>query len=231
MKILIADDEPLARERLIRLLQELDIHLSQITEAENGLQVLDLCEKQPFDLLLLDIRMPEIEGMAVAKKLHKKPPTPAIIFITAYSEYAVEAFGVEALDYLLKPVRKARLEEALKKIPKINPKKQFIQIHERGNIKQLNIQKILYFKAEQKYVTVYTQEREYLIEESLKSLEKRFLTDFIRIHRNALVAKKAIRGIEKNTKGHFCIRLKSVDVLLDISRRHLATIRQYLKTS
>jgi len=231
MKILIVDDESLARERLVRLLNELNIDLNQLTEAENGIQALELLKNHFFDLILLDIRMPEIDGMQVAKTLYKKHQSPAIIFISAYGEYAVDAFGVEAIDYLLKPVRKQRLEQALKKVQMELEKQpeQFISIHERGNIQQLNLARICYFKADQKYVTVHTKEKEYLIEEALKSLETRFTDSFIRIHRNALVARKGLRGIVKNSSGHFCVRLKDCDDLLEISRRHISSIRKLLK--
>ena len=233
MNILVVDDESLARERLISLIEELDDKKQfNIQQAENGQVALVLCQQNVFDLLLLDIRMPEIDGMSLAQQLNQQPQKPLFIFVSAYGEYAVDAFGVDAVDYLLKPVRKARLLTALQKALKKHAKKnqvQFINIHYRGELKKINIEQINYFKAEQKYVIIDTPDQQYLLEESLKSLEQRFSQNYIRIHRNALISKTKLRGIKKNEAGHSCAVLKDCNELLEISRRHLPLLRKFLK--
>lgn len=240
MKILIVDDEPLARERLKRHLQELDSSL-ELIEAENGLVALAQSEKHNPDVVLLDIRMPGMDGIETANKLSELETPPAIIFITAYDEYAIDAFDAQAIAYLLKPVRKEKLARALQSAQKLNRvqlqsiqhekpglEKQHLSVRIHSGVRQIELDDIFYFQAEQKYVTVKYREGEVLIEESLKSLESRFNEFFIRIHRNALIAKKQLKAIRKDQQGRYLTELKDIDDKIEVSRRHVAIIRKFL---
>lgn len=240
MKILIVDDEPLARSRLKTLISDLDTG-EVIDEAGNGQQALAKCEQHIPDIVLLDIRMPGMDGIETANHLSKYENPPAVIFTTAYDEYALQAFDANAIDYLLKPIRKERLQEALNKAQRLTQAqnaalsevsdKQPLHISARiqGGLRLINIEDIYYFHAEHKYVTVYYTEGEVLIEEALKSLEEKFSHRFIRIHRNALVAIDQLKALERDTGGHFKLVLKDSDVKLDISRRHLPSVRKLMK--
>lgn len=240
MKILIVDDEQLARERLQRHLTEIDAS-AQLFEADNGLTALEQTEKHKPDIILLDIRMPGMDGIETANKLSEQTTPPAIIFITAYDEYALDAFDSQAVAYLLKPVRKEKLAKALQSANRLNraqlqnlqltnnqPAPQHLSVRIHGGIKQIELSDIYYFLAEQKYVTVKYRDGEALIEDSLKSLEDRFSECFIRIHRNALVAKEQLKAIRKDQQGHFLIELKDCKDKIEASRRHVAAIKDFL---
>lgn len=240
MKILIVDDEQLARERLQRHLQELDADL-ELIEAENGLVALEQSQKHNPDIVLLDIRMPGMDGIETANQLSELETPPAIIFVTAYDEYALEAFDSQAIAYLLKPVRKEKLAKALQSAKRLNrvqlqnihhenskPEKQHLSVRIHSGVRQIDLDDIFYFQAEQKYVTVKYREGEVLIEESLKSLENRFGELFIRIHRNALVAKQQLKAIRKDQQGHYLTELKDIDDKIEVSRRHVADVRKFL---
>jgi len=240
MKILIVDDEPLARERLHRHLQELDNDCG-IIEAENGLVALKQTEQHNPDIVLLDIRMPGMDGIETANKLSQLTTPPAIIFTTAYDEYALDAFDSHAIAYLLKPVRKEKLSKALQSAKQLNrlqlqsiqqqsePKEQYLSVRIHSGIKKIELNDIFYFQAEQKYVTVKYREGEALIEESLKSLEARFGETFIRVHRNALISKQQLKAIRKDQQGRYLTELKDVDEKIEVSRRHVAAVRDFLK--
>lgn len=244
MKILIVDDESLARDRLQRQLIEINADTDmdcEILEAENGLVALEQTEKHNPDIVLLDIRMPGMDGMEAAAKLSQLETPPAIIFTTAYDEYALDAFESHAIAYLLKPVRKEKLEKAIQSAKRLNrvqlqsiqpgngeTKETYLSVRIHSGVRKIDVNDIYYFLAEHKYVTVKYRGGEVLIEESLKSLESRFKENFIRIHRNALVSKQQLVAIRKDQQGHYLTELKDVDEKLEVSRRHVAAVRKFL---
>ena len=240
MKILIVDDEQLARERLQRHLLELDSSY-ELIQAENGLVALEQSEQHNPDIVLLDIRMPGMDGIETAGKLSELETPPAIIFTTAYDEYALDAFDTHAIAYLLKPIRKEKLDKALQSAKRLNrvqlqniqaeenetqDKHLSVRIH--SGVRKIELDDIFYFQAEQKYVTVKYRAGEVLIEESLKSLEARFSNTFIRIHRNALISKQQLKAIRKDQQGRYLTELKDVDEKIEVSRRHVAAVRKFL---
>ena len=240
MKILIVDDEPLARERLHRQIQEIEKGYD-IIEAENGLTALQQSETHTPDIVLLDIRMPGMDGIEAASKLSELETPPAIIFTTAYDEYALDAFDAHAIAYLLKPIRKEKLEKALKSAQRLNrvqlqsmkkneseSQEQYLSVRIHSGVRKIELKDIYYFQAEQKYVTVKYQGGEVLIEESLKSLEARFNNIFIRIHRNALISKQQLTAIRKDQQGRYLTELKDIDDKIEVSRRHVAEVRKFL---
>lgn len=241
MNILITDDEPLARARMRRLIEE-DTPHQIVGEAINGKQALIMCGDLNPDVILLDIRMPDMDGLEAAYHLSILENPPAVIFTTAYSEHALAAFEREAVDYLLKPIRVDRLESALQKAKKINraqlqalekPEdtrkgRTHISAQNGGNIQLIPIDEIYYFLAEQKYVTVKARHTEVLIDEPLKSLEEEFGDIFLRIHRNALVSIRHLDSLEKGI-GQWKIKLRGIDQSLEVSRRHLTLVRKKLK--
>ena len=244
LRILIVDDEAPARNRLRDLIADcaLKLPLEIAGEAATGRQALELLPGCEADVLLLDIRMPEIDGIEVAQHIQKLDEPPAVIFTTAYDAYALKAFEVHAIDYLLKPIRLARLFEALSRartfaplraevLREIKPDaRSHLSVNERGRIHLIPVADIVFLKAELKYVTVRTVEREFLLEESLARLEQEFLGRFVRIHRNCLVAKDAIRGFERATdadgEGHWAVVLNNVAEKLAVSRRQQHIVRE-----
>lgn len=242
MKVLVVDDEAPARERLRRLLAQLD-GLSVCAEAANGMQALEAAGVHQPDILLMDIRMPGMDGLEAAHHLQALERPPAIIFTTAYSDHAVAAFDAHAVDYLLKPVRRERLHEALmhaRRLTRVQAdslhaarepaqKRQNICARLRGGLHLIPVAEIRYFLADQKYVTVATADTRVLIEETLKSLEEEFAGRFIRIHRNALVATAFLVGIDRDAGAQPRARLQGVAETLEISRRHIAALRQCIK--
>jgi two-component system response regulator AlgR len=192
----------------------------------------------------MDIRMPGMDGLQAADYISRMHNPPAIIFTTAYSDHALSAFETNAVDYLLKPIKQERLQKALDAARRVtraqldrlleienNDCRQKICVKKRGELELIPIEDIVYFKADQKYVTLRTEEHEYLIEESLKALETEFANRFLRIHRNALVAERYVNGMSKNDAGHPCVIFKNIDDHLEISRRHLPEVRKKLKTA
>jgi len=233
MKVLIVDDEPLARERLQRLLTDID-QIDSVSEADSGNSALAAIETDNPDLILLDIRMPGLDGMGLAHQLQKLEKHPFIIFTTAYSEHALEAFGVEAVDYLLKPIRKEKLADAVRKVNEriiraVHKETPMLRATERDKVTLIPLSDILYFQAESKYVTACLSERNLLLEESLKQLETRFGDAVVRVHRNALVPHQQIIGIVKVEDGEQHVQLNDGQVGPAISRRHLPEIRKLLK--
>ena len=242
VRVLIVDDELPARRRLQELLSDCSERIALVVagEAANGREALELAAATAPDVVLLDIRMPEIEGIEVARHLQKFPHPPAIVFTTAYDAYAIKAFEVHAVDYLLKPIRAARLEQALVRARSAAPPKDETlrslqpeaRVHlcaqERGRIHLIPVADIIYLKAELKYVTVRTAERDFLIEESLTRLEQEFAERYVRIHRNCLVARAAIRGFERvqdEGEGHWVVLLNGLDETLAVSRRQQHIVR------
>ncbi len=243
MKILIIDDEPLARERLKQIIS--DQALGEcIAEGSNGEQAVMLCQQQSPDVILLDIRMPGMDGIEAAQHIMKLEEPPAIIFTTAYDEYALTAFDTHAVDYLLKPIRKERLQDALEsakrltkaQLAKINlqqegdKRRQHISARLGDELRLIDVSDILYLFAEHKYVTVRYKDGTVLIEESLRSLEEEFADVFLRVHRNALVALNAIAALDKLKDGGHQIKLLGIDDTLEVSRRHLPTVRKVMKS-
>lgn len=241
MKILIADDEPLARQRLRGLVTDLSLG-DVVGEADTGQAVLRQTEQLRPDVILLDIRMPGMDGLETAQHLDRLDFPPAVIFTTAYDEYALRAFEAHAVDYLLKPVRRERLSQAVQRVRRLSQAQlaglqnttqpssvSHISARVQGGIRRVPVEDILYFQAADKYVTIYHRQGSVLIEEPLKSLETRLAHLFIRIHRNALAAKAVLRELEKDAQGRCCVRLDGVNEPLEVSRRHVAKVRQLLK--
>lgn len=242
MRILIVDDEHLARDRLKRMLEEQSEH-SVIGEAQNGQDALEKIESLHPDLVLLDIRMPGIDGLEVARHLIGIDEPPAVIFTTAYDEYALEAFKVNAVDYLLKPIRPEKLKEAVNKALKPNKlqwkllnrekdgfscRRTHISSRTRKGIILIPVEDIYYFRAEHKYLVVRYKGGEVLIEETLKDLESEFRGIVVRIHRNCLVARDYLQILEKGKEGQVFVRLSGIDEILEVSRRHLPQIRDIM---
>jgi len=239
LKILIADDEAPARNRLRELLEDI-ADVAVIAEARNGKEALELCSEKMPDLLLLDIRMPKMDGIEAAGHLQKFEPPPAIIFTTAYDSYAMQAFEIHAVDYLLKPIRLERLQTAISKarallpsqlaaLKPMQPQRTHFSVVERGRVILVPVADVVYLKAELKYITVRTREREYLIEDSLVNIEQEFGDHFLRLHRNCLAARHSILGYEKHPaadgESHWVALLKDVPETIAISRRQLHVLR------
>ena len=241
MRILIADDEAPARERLRSLVEEIGGDHRVVGEAANGQQALEQCRREEVEVVLMDIRMPGMDGIEAATRLTELDTPPAVIFVTAYQEHALEAFQGPAVDYLLKPIRRTHLERALQRatVP-TRPQLQALEsrgeegpdhiaVSYRGGVHRIPIRDVIYFQADHKYVTVCHSEGEVLLEESLKSLEQRLGDRFLRIHRNALVARRRLTGLEKRPDGRALVRMRGTDQLLEVSRRHLPEVRRWLK--
>ena len=252
LRVLLVDDEPLARQRLARLLAE-HTHYEIVAEAGNGQAALDWLRQHKADLVLLDIEMPGLTGLEVAKQLMDTLPPKghhsAIIFCTAYDEYALSAFKVDAVDYLLKPIRKDELNKALQKAQRwieqqpdveVDPlnthacARTHISARTHQGLQLIPITDIYCFQADQKYITVkYHCENEMigevLIDEPLKVLEDEFEHHFVRIHRNALVAKDKIERLETVSNSVHLLYLKSFEEGMSVSRRHLPSVRKLMR--
>lgn len=241
MKILIVDDEELARQRLRLLLQDLP-GCEVVGEASNGRAALEFVDGREVDVALLDIRMPGMDGLEVARHLSTLPEPPAVVFCTAYSDHALDAFEANAIDYLVKPIRRERLSAALAKARRLAPEvlattaeeEQSARTHlcarVRGDLKLVPVENVIYLQAEHKYVTVRYPGGEILIEDPLTALEEEFGDRFLRVHRNALVARNFLAGLEKNEQGQPVVTLKGLDDTLEVSRRNLPAVRQVIKS-
>lgn len=246
-RILVVDDEPPARHRLRDLLDDCreQFPLVIADEAVNGVEALEIIGRGGIDIVLTDIRMPVMDGVELARHLARLAQPPAVIFSTAYDEYAVRAFELAAVDYLLKPVRAARLADALTKARRLRPQadeklrrmapaaRSHFSISERGRILLVPVPAVLFLKAEQKYVVARTREREYLLDESLVQLEDEFPDRFLRIHRNCLIARSAVHGVARATTGedgeaHWVILLDGLTEQLPVSRRQWPTVKENL---
>lgn len=240
MKILIVDDEPLARMRLQQLLQEMP-EQHEIEQAGNGMDALAMLRRERFDLLLLDIRMPGMDGIELARHVQQFNPAPAVVFTTAYSEHALEAFDVQAVNYLLKPVKFEQLESALKRAGELSSlqiselalatdnERQHICARIGNDVQLIALEDVYYFRAEQKYVTVRHANGEVLIEDSLSSLEQEWGGRFMRVHRNALVAPVLLDGLHRTEGGQAYLGFRGIDDKIDVSRRHLPAVRAYFR--
>ena len=241
IKVFIADDEEPARERLRTLLEDIAPELSTkvVGEARNGIEAIDRLPPSGAQVLLLDIQMPGMGGLEVARHLAGLAEPPTVVFVTAHDRHAVEAFELNALDYLLKPVRAERLAAALRKASVPNREqlakaaqnaREYLSVAERNRIVLVPVREIIFLRAEQKYVTLRTRNREHLIEEPLVSLEREFAASFVRIHRNCLVARAAIRGFERgggaDEEPHWMVVLDGLEEKLPVSRRQWPQLRE-----
>ena len=240
MKVVIADDEPLARERLRSLLAELpDVQL--VAEAGDGREALHACAEHDPDVVLLDIAMPGIDGLEAARHLAAFEPRPAVVFCTAYDAHALSAFEAAAIDYLVKPVLPERLAAALERArtfvagrthaPAAPPgqRRTHLCARLRGSLRLIPIPDVRYLQADEKYVVVHHARGEDLIEESLKSLEEEFAEQFVRIHRNCLVARHEIIELKRAPDGHVHAVLRHGEHPLEVSRRCVAGLRETVK--
>lgn len=257
--VLIVDDEAPARSRLVDLLSDIaaDFPHRLIGEAATGRSALDRLAETPADIALIDVQMPGMSGIELARHLGALPEPPAIVFVTAFDEYAVRAFEVHALDYLMKPVRAGRLLEALQRVRTMRAvqkpaiaamardsgaaqgrRRDTIAVVERGRVMLIPIDEIVYLKAELKYITIRTADREYLTEEPLVDLENEFADRFVRVHRNALVARRAIAGFERveSVEGdsvgepHWVVTLRDVAERLPVSRRQWPIVKETMRS-
>lgn len=243
ISILIADDETPARNRLRGLLGDIG-QVRVVGEAKNGREVLQLAAETQASLVLLDIRMPGMDGIEAAQHLQKLDQPPAIIFTTAYDVYAVQAFDMNALDYLLKPIRLERLQAAINKAKKLNrsqldalkplqSQRSHFSVVERGRVLLVPIAEVIYLRAELKYITLRTKEREFLIEDSLTSIEQEFGPHFVRLHRNCLVTQSSIMGYERRQEpdgeNHYVALLREVPETIAVSRRQQHVLRELLR--
>lgn len=256
-RLFIVDDEAPARSRLKTLLSDIleECPHELIGEAGDPQAALDGISAAAPDIVLLDVQMPGMTGLELAAHLAKLPVRPIVVFVTAYDEYALKAFEVHALDYLLKPVRATRLAEALRRVAELRaqsalppPATSFPQtvrhhfsVQERGRLLLVPVADVLYLKAELKYVTLRTRHQDYLIEESLTSIEDELGASFVRVHRNALVARAAIIGVERATvsvdgegehdkaQETWQVILKDVEERLPISRRQWPVVKALVK--
>ena len=247
LSVLIVDDEPLARVRLRDLLADIagEVPNEVVAEASNGVVAVELLKERRPDVMLVDIRMPKMDGIELARHVGRLGKPPAIVFVTAYDSYAVQAFELNAIDYLVKPVRAQRLAAALLKARHSRPAppqalaalqqgaRTHLSCHERGRLLLIPVMDILYLKADLKYVTARTASREYLLDESLTHLEQEFSERFIRLHRSALVAKEAIAGFEKcageDAETQWQALLRGVPEKLPVSRRQWPLVKSYAK--
>lgn len=244
MKVLVVDDEQLARDRLVRIVERLEGY-EVAGEASHGLAAVEQVQQLAPDVVLLDIRMPGMDGLEAARHISQMDSPPAVIFCTAFEEHAIEAFDVQAVGYLLKPVRAADLEDALGRATRANraqlaalvdedvgggTARTHISARTRRGIELVPVDEIRFFQADQKYVTVRWPGGELLIDDTLRQLETEFGERFIRIHRNALVAVKFLEGLERDAQGHYQVKLRGVDDRLDVSRRHVAGLRRFIQS-
>ena len=246
LRVVIVDDEAPARSRMLDLLEDCaaTLALEVVGQAANGCELLELAQRTPSDVVLLDIRMPEMDGIEAAQHLHKLVDSPSVIFTTAYDSYALKAFELRAVDYLVKPIRLRRLHDALTRVRALTPlsldvlrelhpePRRHLSVQERGRMILVPVDKIVYMRAELKYVTARTAEREYLLEESLTRLEQEFHERFVRVHRSCLVARDAIDRFERvstedGVEGAWSVVLRSLDERLPVSRRQQHVIKEF----
>ncbi len=239
LKLLVVDDEALARSRLRTLVGDCVAPRAEVVaEAADAVQAMNALQRGAVDAVLLDIRMPGADGMQLGRAIRALARPPALVFVTAHAEHAVQAFDLEAADYLTKPVRLERLQQALQKVERLlqagrsaeDPATDMLVIQDRGRTERVPLAEVLYFKAELKYVTVRTAQRSYILDGSLNELEERYASRFMRIHRNALIARRAVRALEKHfdpEEGEgWAVRLTGLDELLAVSRRQLSAVRE-----
>ncbi len=244
MDVLIVDDEELARQRLVRMVEKIE-GFAVVAEADGAEQAMVAITAHDPDIVLLDIQMPGRDGLSLAQDIAALEDPPAIIFCTAYDQYALDAFGTNAVGYLLKPVKAEQLLQVLEKATKLNkiqrvaaqsdvaPKKDSqrtqISAKTRRGVELIPVDDVRYFLADHKYVTVYHRNGEHLLDETLKELEEEFAGRFVRIHRNSLVSVKHIEALERTAQGQYQVRLTDIDARPVISRRHVSDLKDLLK--
>jgi two-component system response regulator AlgR len=253
LRVLIVDDEELARLRLRGLVHDsVEPKASVVGEAANAAQALAWLAGNSCDLILLDVQMPGRDGLQLAAELKRLAEPPAVVFVTAHAEHALHAFDLDAVDYLTKPVRRERLHAALQRVaqrlalqrgvaaatPPLEPDDAVaIVVTDRGRVLRVPLAEVLYFKAELKYVTLRTADHTYVLDEALSDLEQRLGERFLRVHRNALVARGAVRALERrgvagerDDEGgeSWAVRMAPVDEWLAVSRRQVAAVREAL---
>ncbi|MDQ0587161.1 LytR/AlgR family response regulator transcription factor [Variovorax paradoxus] len=244
LKTLIVDDEALARSRLRTLLRDCRSPAAEVVaEAAQGAEAQKYLDSMALDLVLLDVHMPGIDGIEVARALRDRADAPAVVFVTAHAAHAVTAFDLDAVDYLTKPVRAERLQQALQKAERFLKERRALQqadaqqesvlIQDRGRAERVPLSEVLYLKSEYKYLTVRTATRSHILDGSLNEFEERYPARFLRVHRNALVARSAIRALEKYDDGEdaegWALRLDAIPEPVAVSRRQLAAVREVLK--
>lgn len=244
MNILIVDDEAPARSRLRQIIEDMAEH-AVVGEADNGRTALEMAAKLSPDVVLLDIRMPGLNGIETAHHLNAGTHSPAIVFTTAYDEYAIEAFDAQAIGYVLKPVRRERLAQALRQAARLSAnvlgeiarkaglpeQRKHLCARTHGELKLIPIKDVYSFHADQKYVRVQHKGGQDLINDSLKTLEQDFADTFVRIHRSVLIAVRQIESLKKTSDGQVQVKLRNDDSGdgLIISRRHVANVRRRIK--
>ena len=242
MKVLIVDDEPLARRRLRAQLNDLGI-AKVVGEAHNGLAAIEAAEAHEPDVVLLDVRMPSMDGLEAARHLSRLNAPPAVIFTTAFDQHALAAFEAQAIDYLLKPIRTERLQKALERAAQVSAGRAVLSYEPQtatgrrthvsamvaGSLRLVALADVIYFQADQGYVNAVAAETNLLIEDSLKALEQEFANRFVRVHRNALVGMEHVVGLEKALDGDVQVVLNHSDIRLVVSRRLLGQVRKRLK--
>ena len=244
LRVLVLDDEALARSRLKTLLADCqDPPVTWVGEAGSAMHAMDFLSHHAVDLILVDIHMPGTDGMALAKDLQRLQATVSVVFVTAHAEHALQAFDLNALDYLTKPVRLARLQTALQKVARLRlPPEvksvlsagldEVVIVHERGGLERVPLHSGIYLKAELKYITVRTAQRNYVMEGSLSEFEARFGQHFVRVHRNALVARKSVLALERrptrDAQSGWVVRLADLVETMPISRRQLPIVKAML---
>lgn len=244
LRIFLVDDEPPALNRLQDLLADCRASIPHelVGTAQTGPEAIEKLVQHPADLVLTDINMPGMNGLELARHLGRLHHRPAVVFCTAFDEFAVQAFEVRALDYLLKPIRRERLESALVRareiahptadvLSSLSPApRRYFSVSERGRVRLVPVDSVLYLKAELKYVTLKTGDAEFLLEESLTQLETEFGDRFLRIHRNCLVARDKLHGFERGHDegdGHWLALIDGCGEKLPVSRRQAHVVREF----
>ncbi|MBT8049455.1 MAG: response regulator transcription factor [Xanthomonadales bacterium] len=233
LNILIIDDEKPARDRLHRLLDALPKY-DVAGEAANSAQAIELIRQLNPDILLLDISMPGMDGMSLARVLQEGGASPAIIFCTAYQDQALNAFEVEAVDYLVKPVRGERLEKALNKAQRLLGQEKapleehYVRSSVGGKVVLTPVHRVICLLSEDKYTTVVHEKGATVIDESLTELEQKYPGMFFRVHRNALVSRKHLRGLQRTSDGQTQVLLSGTDRKPEVSRRNISSLRKLL---
>ena len=252
LRVLLVDDEELARLRLRQLVGDCTEPAAAVVgEAANAVQALAWLATQRCDVVLLDVQMPGRDGTQLAAELKRLPEPPAVVFVTAHAEHALRAFDLEAVDYLTKPVRRERLQAALQRVAQRLALQRgttnapaapaadvpVIVVTDRGRLVRVPVTEVLYFKAELKYVTLRTAAHTYVLDEALTDLEQRLGERFLRVHRNALVARHAVRALERRAIAgegdeeggeSWAVCMAPVDEWLAVSRRQVAAVREAL---
>jgi len=250
LKLLLVDDESLARLRLRAMLQDcVDPACDVVGEAGDADQALALLRRLPCDLVLLDIGLPGLDGMQLAAALRQRDQPPSVVFVSAHAEHALRAFELDVADYLTKPVSRERLRSALQRVAQRRRAAELptasadasrvLVVHDRGRVLRLPLVDVLYLKAELKYVTLRTPAHSYVLDDALSDLEQRLGDGFLRVHRNALVARSAVRALQRRRGDgssadeghaeHWAVQVQPTGDWLAVSRRQLTAVREALQ--